>query len=626
MLLAGVFRLSALGAAPHGLYHDEAFNGIDALGVLNGDRPVYFAANHGREPIYIYLVSIAVSLFGRTPFAVRLPAALIGVLTIAAIYWMARELWGRRVGLLAAAIMAISVWPVHLSRIGFRAVLLPLVVAIGIALSVRAWRSGTRRDWLFAGACWGIALYTYLAVRFVPLVFVLFIGFLLLFRRIEAGPFLPQRLTNGVLWTTVGVAALSLPLLVFTLGNWDTVMGRPGGVSIFEPGINQGDWPGTLIRHTLNALGMFFVQGDGIARHNVPYRPVFDPLLAIAFLIGLVVVIRQTRRRIAAVFVLIWIGVMLLPTILAEDAPHFLRAVGVLPLAMIFPALGLDWIADRIGRWNHAVAIGALIGVLGLSTIFSVRDYVPYATSVETGYAFEAGAVELANAINRAAEQGQRVVVDDVYWQEWTAIPFMVDRARLDANVAIDVPFLLIVWPYQDWTSRLDAWPNPIQISVRAGPPVQGDRDTEAYTMAALIGIESVPTTNIVEADFASGIHLLGHTIEDRGEAWQLRTLWRTDLAIEDGVTMFVHLLDSGTLAGSADGDAGDGLYPMRLWRVGDVIVDERSIPLPNDRDQLALEIGLYDRVNNTRLTVIGSSAAAIDDAVQLDAPRGPGP
>jgi len=78
MLLAGALRLTALGAAPPGLYHDEAFNGIDALGVLAGDRPIYFTANHGREPVYIYLVSIAVGVFGRTPFAVRLPAAIIG--------------------------------------------------------------------------------------------------------------------------------------------------------------------------------------------------------------------------------------------------------------------------------------------------------------------------------------------------------------------------------------------------------------------------------------------------------------------------------------------------------------------------------------------------------------------
>ena len=51
MLLAGAFRLYMLGAWPPGLYHDEAYYGLDALRVLAGDRSIYFAANHGREPL-----------------------------------------------------------------------------------------------------------------------------------------------------------------------------------------------------------------------------------------------------------------------------------------------------------------------------------------------------------------------------------------------------------------------------------------------------------------------------------------------------------------------------------------------------------------------------------------------
>ncbi len=40
--------------------------------------------------------------------------------------------------------------------------------------------------------------------------------------------------------------------------------------------------------------------------------------------------------------------VMLVPTILAEDCPHFLRAVGVLPVAAVYPALGLEWAHGRL--------------------------------------------------------------------------------------------------------------------------------------------------------------------------------------------------------------------------------------------------------------------------------------
>lgn len=645
MLLAGAFRLIALGAAPPGLYRDEAFNGLDALGVLKGNTPIYFVANHGREPLFIYLVSISVSLFGATPFAVRLPSALIGTLTIPATYWMARSLWGRRVGLIAAAIMAVSVWPMHLSRIGFRAVTLPLFAALGIGLTARAWRSGQRRDWFIAGAVWGLSFYTYLAVRFVPLVFILCVVFLLIFRRVEAGPFLPDRLSIGAVWATVGFGLIIAPLAIYTLGNWDIVMGRPGGVSIFESGINHGDLIGTLINNAVKAVGMFVWQGDRIPRHNVPWRPVFDPLLAAAFVGGLVVTLRQARRRIAAVFVLMWLGVMLLPTILSEDTPHFLRAVGVLPVAMLFPAFGLDWLAQKIEghgdtqtqrgqrrKLRASVALWLIIGALGLSGFFTLRDYAPYAASVETGYAFEAGAVELADEINRLSAGGHRVVMDEMYLREWTAIPFMLQRQpdvlltdNADLSAQPSAPTLLVAWPYADWTSRLSAWPAPVQLQVQAGPPVKGDRDPQPYPMAALAQIAPRTTpAGAGEAAFDDGVRLLGHAIEDRGDAWRLRTLWQVDRPVIGDVTMFVHLMNHGSVAVNADGDAGDGLYPIRLWRAGDVIIDERSLSLPAgaDRSQMSIEIGLYDRETGSRLKVIGGEG----DALRLGAPGGPGP
>ena len=34
---------------------DESWNGLDTIAVLNGERPIFFTENFGREPIFIYL-------------------------------------------------------------------------------------------------------------------------------------------------------------------------------------------------------------------------------------------------------------------------------------------------------------------------------------------------------------------------------------------------------------------------------------------------------------------------------------------------------------------------------------------------------------------------------------------
>ena len=84
--MAAGLRFWQLGDLPPGLYRDEAYNGLDASGILNGEHALFFEANNGREPAYIYISSIFIALFGQTPLAIRLAAALIGTLTTLAVY------------------------------------------------------------------------------------------------------------------------------------------------------------------------------------------------------------------------------------------------------------------------------------------------------------------------------------------------------------------------------------------------------------------------------------------------------------------------------------------------------------------------------------------------------------
>ena len=147
VLLSLATRVIALDAMPPGLYHDEAVNGLDALRVLGGERPIFFEANNGREPLFLYAMAAAMALLGRTPTAVRLAAAVLGTLTVPATFWMARAMFDQRVGLWSAFWMAVAPWPINLSRIGLRAVSMPLIVALGLG----AWWTGRRRQGVAKG-------------------------------------------------------------------------------------------------------------------------------------------------------------------------------------------------------------------------------------------------------------------------------------------------------------------------------------------------------------------------------------------------------------------------------------------------------------------------------------------
>src|SRR5690606_35543818 len=140
-----------------------------------------------------------------------------------------------------------------------------------------------------------------------------------------------------------------------------------------------------------------------------PGRPVLDPALGLAFAAGAALAVARAvaGRSPRHALPLVWTGALLLPTVLAEDTPHFLRGVGVLPFIFLFPALALDWLwaaakQPAAARQPPPLAFagrGAAVAVLVLGLALTARDYFGrYANAPTTGYLFQSAATELAEA------------------------------------------------------------------------------------------------------------------------------------------------------------------------------------------------------------------------------------
>ena len=189
-IVAAGLRLLDLEGIPPGFYHDEAINGVAALEIIDGLRPMLYGFDV-REPLYLYGVAASVALFGNNAWAVRLPAALSGILTIPIVFLLARRLFGRWVALVAAAGLALAFWHLSLSRFGVRGVTVPLVTSLCFyflwrGLQMRA--PGERSHFLsfaLAGLFLGLCAYTYIAARAVPLVVAGFMLWQFAFQRQE---------------------------------------------------------------------------------------------------------------------------------------------------------------------------------------------------------------------------------------------------------------------------------------------------------------------------------------------------------------------------------------------------------------------------------------------------------
>lgn len=617
VLLAAVLRFWALGDLPPGLYRDEAFNGLDALSVLDGNHALFFAANNGREPAYIYLTAAFVSLFGRTAFAVRFAAALVGTLTTIPVFMMAGSWFGRRVGLLTALLWAITVWPIHLSRIGFRAILLPFFLALLFWLGTEAYRRGKWWLWLVAGVVYGLSWYSYLAVRMTPLLLGLFFLYLIWQRR-------GRRLWPGVLWFVLGACVALLPMAILFVSSPETILGRSGQVSVFHPDINQGDLWGTLWQHFGRTAGMFLWRGDDIVRHNPPGRPVFDLFMALPAIAGVIWCLLR-RRQPAAALTLLWVGVMLLPTILAEDAPHFLRAVGVLPAVLIFPALGLSLLLSW-SKLSGALRITlALLLILGNFALTWNAYFQTYANQTETSLLFEGSARHLAEEANAAAANGN-VIIDERLWDGWPSIRFLTDVAvtltDAEQNVSVMPPVTVFAWPFEQPSYLMDVT-GPVTVAVASGPLARGDLDDTALPLYTRYTLQPGMVAAHSGVNFGDMLELHGADVAFSADDTLAVTLtWQPLDTLQDDVSVFVQLVDAQGIVAQDDAPLGRGLWPQAWLRQDMQLQQTHHIVLtaPFDKEEQQLIVGLY-RPNGNRIPVLDEAKREIDDYWQLQLP-----
>ena len=353
--VAAFLRLYDLATIPGGLLTDEAFNGLDALRIIDGDRPIFLVENNGREPLFIYLQAISIAFLGQSALSLRVVSAILGIMTVVVSYFLAKRMFGNRVALLATGWLALSLWHLIFSRIAWRTISLPLIVALGIYCFWRGLeevktqaRVGSASPILsprsalwfaLGGVMIGLSLYTYSTARFAPFVVVALALYLALLHR----NLFPIAFPGFLLALTLTILVF-LPQGLFFANHPDSFVERAREVTIVNPDLHGGNPGQAILNSAFRTLGMFFIKGDAGVDKNIPGRPIFDPVSALLMLFGIAIAVRRFRQP-AYGFLIIWLVVMFAPNFLAvSGTPNYLRTTGLIPGLFVLPALGAVWL------------------------------------------------------------------------------------------------------------------------------------------------------------------------------------------------------------------------------------------------------------------------------------------
>lgn len=635
---------------PPGLYRDEAYTGMDGQRTLNGGVRMFYDSSFGREPLFTWLVALSVGMWGASPLATRFPSLIAGVLTLFTLYGMARELFDRRVSVLAVAVLAITLWHVHFSRVSFRAILIPLFSSFSVWQVARGVRTGKRLPWILGGAAVGTLLYTYIAARMAFLAAAMFVLYVWWRRRSlpTAAVGVCPYLQGGLLFVaTAGV--VMAPFVVYAFSHWDQVFLRTQNVvSVF----NSPESLKMLFDNVIGALGMFFIRGDFQYRHNVPLRPVFDPALGLMFCLGLWLAIRCCKHDYAAAFLLIWTVSALVPTILAADSPHFIRSIGLLPFITIFPALGLEWTWDKLARgrsvrWALVVVLGVFSIGLG-STVWAY--FARFPSLPQTCYWFECAGVEMASEINAYLDKGwtkdswfvhdrpgrrdRQVFVQYQLWKDVVNAHYLIPDSpgfNVPNEVLItsvpprpDLPMVFYGWynkRYPEyWMPDLMAWlpPNSL-VEVYEGPWATTHQDTSPHPAYLKFIATPAQLPDVLLAELDQGINLVHScTTQHEGQV-TARLIWHSRAPIATDYTVFVHYERDSQIIAQADGPPGLGYYPTSNWRPGDQFLDERQLTvseiLPGDQ----IWVGMYLHQTGERLQVLAATVTTQENRIAMD-------
>jgi hypothetical protein len=100
---------------------------------------------------------------------------------------------------------------------------------------------------------------------------------------------------------------------------------------------------------------------------------------------------------------------------------------------------------------------------------------------------------------------------------------------------------------------------------------------------------------------------------------------WQALETFDQPYTVFAHLVDADDhILGQRDQVPGDGEFPTTSWVSGEYLTDAYAIPVHSDTPsgEYWLEIGFYDPLDGTRLTVADADDQPFGDRLLLEGIR----
>ncbi len=368
ILFLGVFlRFYQLGGVPGSLEWDEVSFGRNAYSILETGKdeygisyPMVFRAfGEYKQPIYLYLDVLAISIFGLSSFAVRFPSALFGSISVVFVFLLTYEIFkkfnfAKNLALLSMLSFAISPWSIQFSRGAFEANVSLSFVIMSLWLFIRGLNYKKNLYIFLSTFVLAMSAYTYLSQKLIaPILFATLIVYGHSFfkkKKMLAGMIVVFFIILNMFWIVDSKSTARGQGVFFTANQTELLA---PSIKQLQYDRKKNNYLGVLIHNRrvvyLQTLGKnylshfnpiwLFVTGDSVNRHHAPGMGQLYIFSLPFILLGIYFLISKTLSVSWILFALFLLAPI--PASLTFEVPHALRSLIFLPTWQIFEAAGI---------------------------------------------------------------------------------------------------------------------------------------------------------------------------------------------------------------------------------------------------------------------------------------------
>lgn len=346
----------------------------------------------GHSTLYFYILLASLKTFGINIFALRLPAAIFGVLSALIFYLVIKNIFKQLnnetmkqwLPFLLSIILLTSHWFLNFTRFSFEATFLLFLELMSIYFLI------SKKSLIISGIFAGLAFLSYTPGRifFVLPIVYLFLTMKSAFVKTTADKQSNNETIKQLLIFLIPFIIVIAPLSTYFMTNKDTRVDQQFFLKNKEMPIQEklgGLW------HNISSTALMFnIKGDVNGRHNYPNKPALNPILGLLFIIGLVITMKQLNNNNNKLF-LFYFLLSIFPALMTYpwENPNMLRTYTALPSVVYFignAIIILCAVVHKIIK-NKNKLFGYLIlntiyFILIFSSYYELRTYFKYQSTV----------------------------------------------------------------------------------------------------------------------------------------------------------------------------------------------------------------------------------------------------